>query len=126
MPRRARQLLGQQARRLRGVSPRELFKRIRAVHPGLRKMEIQVVGEDISQDEFTAEMGWQTACSRRSDVRRGKNPPLGETASSRDSLSGSKHKKNIRAQVLKAGRMPQLPKDEIKNYRQTERRTQHQ
>ncbi|KAH7940348.1 hypothetical protein HPB52_023535 [Rhipicephalus sanguineus] len=77
-------------------------------------MEVHVVGENISQDELTAEMGWQTARSRRSEVQRGKNPPLGNAPSSQNSLSSSKPEKNIKSQVLKAGRMPQLPKDEIR------------
>ncbi|KAH7956403.1 hypothetical protein HPB52_008868 [Rhipicephalus sanguineus] len=77
-------------------------------------MEVHVVGETISQDEFTAEMGWQTARSRRSEVQRGKDPPHGDAPSSQNSPYSSKPKKNIKSQVLKAGRMPQLPKDEIR------------
>ncbi|KAL1468226.1 hypothetical protein MTO96_025596 [Rhipicephalus appendiculatus] len=57
-------------------------------------MEIQVAGQDISPEAFTAEPGWITARSRRSTDN---STPTDEPRSP------------ARQPVLKAGRMPQLP-----------------
>ncbi|KAL1436897.1 hypothetical protein MTO96_049289 [Rhipicephalus appendiculatus] len=77
-------------------------------------MEVHVEGEYITQDELTAEMGWHTARSRRPAGRRGRNSFPSDSAQTQESSSKPKPKKNVKAQVLKAGRMPPLPKDEIK------------
>ncbi|KAH7933748.1 hypothetical protein HPB49_016773 [Dermacentor silvarum] len=77
-------------------------------------MEVQVIGEDITPEEMTAEMGWRTARSRRPDEKRGQNSSRDDPPHSQDSRSRSKTRKNVKSQVLKAGRMPQLPKNEIK------------
>ncbi|KAH7945784.1 hypothetical protein HPB49_020558 [Dermacentor silvarum] len=77
-------------------------------------MEVQVIGEDITPEEMTAEMGWRTARSRRPDEKRGQNSSRDDPPQSQDSRSRSKTRKNVKSQVLKAGRMPQLPKNEIK------------
>ncbi|KAH7959457.1 hypothetical protein HPB49_011300 [Dermacentor silvarum] len=71
-------------------------------------------GEDITPEEMTAEMGWRTARSRRPDEKRGQNSSRDDPPQSQDSRSRSKTRKNVKSQVLKAGRMPQLPKNEIK------------
>ncbi|XP_040358850.1 uncharacterized protein LOC121047576 [Ixodes scapularis] len=77
-------------------------------------MEVQVIGEDITPEEVTAEMGWRTARSRRPDKKPGQNSSHDDPPQSQDSRSRSKTRKNVKSQVLKAGRMPQLPKNEIK------------
>ncbi|KAL1441910.1 hypothetical protein MTO96_008178 [Rhipicephalus appendiculatus] len=77
-------------------------------------MEVHVEGEYITQDELTAEMGWHTSRSRRPAGRRGRNSSPSDSPQTQESGSKPNPKKNVKAQVLKAGRMPPLPKDEIK------------
>ncbi|CAN7950134.1 unnamed protein product, partial [Ixodes hexagonus] len=77
-------------------------------------MEVQVIGEDITEEELTAEMGWRAARSRRSRAKRGQNSSHDDPPQSQDARSRSKTRKNVKSQVIKAGRMPQLPKNEIK------------
>ncbi|KAL1476892.1 hypothetical protein MTO96_018034 [Rhipicephalus appendiculatus] len=77
-------------------------------------MEVHVEGEYITQDELTAEMGWHTARSRRPAGRPGRNSSPSDSPQTQESSSKPKPKKNVKAQVLKAGRMPPLPKGEIK------------
>ncbi|KAL1424572.1 hypothetical protein MTO96_020040 [Rhipicephalus appendiculatus] len=77
-------------------------------------MEVHVEGEYITQDELTAEIGWHTYRSRRPAGRRGRNSSPSDSPQTQESSSKPKPKKNVKAQVLKAGRMPPLPKDEIK------------
>ncbi|KAH7946418.1 hypothetical protein HPB49_024605 [Dermacentor silvarum] len=77
-------------------------------------MEVQVMSEDITPEEMTAEMGWRTARFRRPDEKCGQNSSREDPPQSQDSRSRSKTRKNVKSQVLKAGRMPQLPKNEIK------------
>ncbi|KAH7965213.1 hypothetical protein HPB49_004706 [Dermacentor silvarum] len=79
-----------------------------------RKMEVQVIGEDIAPEELTAEMDWHTACSRRPDEKRGQNASRDDPPQSQNSRSRSKTMKTSKYQVSEAGRMPQLPKNEIK------------
>ncbi|KAG0411318.1 hypothetical protein HPB47_011558 [Ixodes persulcatus] len=79
-----------------------------------RRMDVQVISEDITPEEVTAEMGWRTAHSRRPDKKRGQTSSHDDPPQSQDSHSRSKTRKNVKSQVLKAGRMPQLPKNEIK------------
>ncbi|KAL1473176.1 hypothetical protein MTO96_038868, partial [Rhipicephalus appendiculatus] len=59
-------------------------------------------------------MGWHTARSRRPAGRRGRNSSPSDSPQTQESSSKPKPIKNVKAQVLKAGRMPPLPKDEIK------------
>ncbi|KAH7983359.1 hypothetical protein HPB52_011454 [Rhipicephalus sanguineus] len=77
-------------------------------------MEVEVEGEEITQEELTAERGWHTARSRRRDGRGGKNSSPSASPQTQESCSRTIPKKNVKAQVLKAGRMPPLPKNEIK------------
>ncbi|KAH7956148.1 hypothetical protein HPB52_006506 [Rhipicephalus sanguineus] len=77
-------------------------------------MEVEVEGEKITQEELTAERGWHTARSRRRDGRGGKNSSPSASPQTQESCSRTTPKKNVKAQVLKAGRMPPLPKNEIK------------
>ncbi|KAH7939475.1 hypothetical protein HPB52_012841 [Rhipicephalus sanguineus] len=77
-------------------------------------MEVEVEGEEITQEELTAERGWHTARSRRRDGRGGKNSSPSASPQTQESCSRTLPKKNVKAQVLKAGRMPPLPKNEIK------------
>ncbi|CAN8024118.1 unnamed protein product, partial [Ixodes persulcatus] len=77
-------------------------------------MDVQVIGEDITPEEVTAEMGWRTARSCRPDKKRVQNSSHDDPPQSQDSRSRSKTRKNVKSQLLKVGRMPQLPKNEIK------------
>ncbi|KAL1441318.1 hypothetical protein MTO96_008730 [Rhipicephalus appendiculatus] len=76
-------------------------------------MEIQVAGQDISPEAFAAEPGWITARSRRST--RGTNlTPTDESSQAPSNRPRSRARQRVKAQVLKAGRMPQLPTEDIK------------
>ncbi|KAL1467754.1 hypothetical protein MTO96_041951 [Rhipicephalus appendiculatus] len=81
------------------------------------RMNVQVMGEDISAEEITEDAGWKTAGTRRSRTRhRAADSPNNIDASPNKlgiSQQGTKPK-NVRGQVIKAGRMPKLPKEDIK------------
>ncbi|KAK8776522.1 hypothetical protein V5799_030133 [Amblyomma americanum] len=80
-------------------------------------MNVQVMGEDISADEITEEAGWKTAGARRSRPRdHGANSTHDIDARANApgiSQQGTKLK-HVKGKVIKAGRMPRLPKEEIK------------
>ncbi|KAL1414609.1 hypothetical protein MTO96_007284 [Rhipicephalus appendiculatus] len=81
------------------------------------RMNVQVMGEDISAEEITEDAGWKTAGTRRSRTRhRAADSPNDNDASPNKlgiGRQGTKPK-NVRGKVIKAGRMPKLPKEDIK------------
>ncbi|KAL1440279.1 hypothetical protein MTO96_001219 [Rhipicephalus appendiculatus] len=77
-------------------------------------MEYQVLGVDIDPEEITPDQGWQTASSRRvltQNVGPKPTPPY-------DALKRDEHKprdcENVKNKIIRASRMPQLPKDDIR------------
>ncbi|XP_037560852.1 uncharacterized protein LOC119439967 [Dermacentor silvarum] len=81
------------------------------------RMSVQLMGEDISPDEITEEAGWKTAGARRSRPRnRGENQTH-DIDTRTDTLGTGQQvtrARYIKGKVIKAGRMPRRPKDEIK------------
>ncbi|KAH7959521.1 hypothetical protein HPB49_011593 [Dermacentor silvarum] len=79
-------------------------------------MSVQLMG-DISPDEITEEAGWKTAGARRSRPRNRWENLTHDIDARTDNLGTSQQgtkPKYIKGKVIKAGRMPRLPKDEIK------------
>ncbi|KAH7936820.1 hypothetical protein HPB49_005576 [Dermacentor silvarum] len=66
---------------------------------------------EVSQCELLSTIRAVRPSQRMMEIQ---NPPLGETLSSQGCRFNSKPKKNTKSQVLKAARLRQLPKDEIK------------
>ncbi|KAL1432477.1 hypothetical protein MTO96_013233 [Rhipicephalus appendiculatus] len=81
------------------------------------RMNVQVMGEDISAEEITEDAGWKTAGTRRSRTRHRAADSPNDIDASPNKLGigrqGTKPK-NVRGKVIKAGRMPKLPKEDIK------------
>lgn len=81
------------------------------------RMNVQVMGEDISPEEITAESGWKIAGERRSRPRH-RGTDSAPVVDARSNKPGSDCQattyKNVKGQVIKAGRMPMLPKEETK------------
>ncbi|KAH7939379.1 hypothetical protein HPB52_011673 [Rhipicephalus sanguineus] len=75
------------------------------------------MGEDISAEELTEDAGWKTAGTRRSRTRH-RAQDLPHDIDARTDMLGSGRQgtkpKNVKGKVIKAGRMPRLPKEDIK------------
>lgn len=80
-------------------------------------MSVEVIGEDISADAITEEAGWKTAGTRRSRPRH-READLTNDIDARTNALGTGQQgaksRNVKGKVIKAGRMPKLPKEEIK------------
>ncbi|KAH6932349.1 hypothetical protein HPB50_004878 [Hyalomma asiaticum] len=80
-------------------------------------MTVEVIGEDFSADAITEEAGWKTAGARRSRPRHREADLANDIDASTNVLGtgqqGAKSR-NVKGKVIKAGRMPKLPKEEIK------------
>ncbi|KAH6939930.1 hypothetical protein HPB50_022668 [Hyalomma asiaticum] len=80
-------------------------------------MTVEVIGEDISADAITEEAGWKTAGARRSRPRHREAELANVIDASTNALGtgqqGAKSR-NVKGKVIKAGRMPKLPTEEIK------------
>lgn len=77
------------------------------------------MGEDITPEEVTEDRGWQSAGARRAGARSaGANPngaTLNETKSTTaEAPRGRNSGNNIKARIIRAGRMPQLPREDTK------------
>lgn len=75
------------------------------------------MGEDISPDEITEEARWKTAGARCSRPRNRWENQTHDIDTRTDTLGTGQQitkPKYIKVKVIKAGRMPRLPKDEIK------------
>ncbi|KAK8779200.1 hypothetical protein V5799_019457 [Amblyomma americanum] len=75
------------------------------------------MGEDISAHEITEDAGWKSAGARRSRPRdRGANSTHDIDARTNAPGTGQQgtKPKHVKGKVIKAGRMPRLPKEEIK------------
>ncbi|KAH8038249.1 hypothetical protein HPB51_000190 [Rhipicephalus microplus] len=77
-------------------------------------MEIQVAGQDVSPRNVTTEYGWLTARSRRSLRGTDNSTHTNESSQAPSNKPRSQAKQRVKAQVLKAGRMPPLPTEDIK------------
>ncbi|KAH7973098.1 hypothetical protein HPB52_021595 [Rhipicephalus sanguineus] len=77
-------------------------------------MEVLVAGQDISPEEVTAESGWLTARSRRPTRGTDNSIPIDESPQAPSNKPRSRARQRVKAQVLKAGRMPPLPTEDIK------------
>ncbi|KAH6920197.1 hypothetical protein HPB50_028815 [Hyalomma asiaticum] len=76
-------------------------------------MEYQVHGEDISEEEFSQDQGWQSAGARRAGAKTrtaDSNAPSPQPGSRRGNSGGAA----LKSKVLRAGKMPSLPRDDIK------------
>ncbi|KAH6927906.1 hypothetical protein HPB50_009839 [Hyalomma asiaticum] len=80
-------------------------------------MTVEVIGEDISADAITEESGWKTAGARRSRPRH-READLANDIDARTNALGTGQQgaksRDVKGKVIKAGRMPKLPKEEIK------------
>ncbi|KAH7939356.1 hypothetical protein HPB52_011386 [Rhipicephalus sanguineus] len=80
-------------------------------------MEVSVEGEELLPEMFSEDLGWQTAVARRSS-RRAAGTVESKKEDVRPSASTSAgHRQNgewNKKRVIKAGRMPPLPKDDAK------------
>ncbi|KAH6938983.1 hypothetical protein HPB50_015344 [Hyalomma asiaticum] len=80
-------------------------------------MTVEVIGEDISADAITEEAGCKTAGARRSRPRP-REVDLANDIEARTSALGTGQQgaksRNVKGKVIKAGRMPKLPKEEMK------------
>ncbi|XP_070393246.1 uncharacterized protein [Dermacentor albipictus] len=76
-------------------------------------MEYQVAGEDISPAEVTQDQGWQSAGARRvgAKTRTADTNALSLQPGARRGKSGGAA---LKSRVIRAGRMPSLPRDDIK------------
>ncbi|KAK8759081.1 hypothetical protein V5799_003287, partial [Amblyomma americanum] len=80
-------------------------------------MNLQVMGEDISADENTEEAGWNTAGARHSrprDHAPNSTHDIDARANSPGTGQQGTKPEHVKGKVIKAGRMPRLPKEEIK------------
>lgn len=77
-----------------------------------------MIGTDISPEEITEEAGWRNARARMTQTLRGNaaSPREARLTEHRESFNqqGTTTKKNAKTRVIKASRMPQLPKEDIK------------
>ncbi|KAH7983207.1 hypothetical protein HPB52_010171 [Rhipicephalus sanguineus] len=76
-------------------------------------MAYQVHGEDNSEEEFSQDQGWQSAGARRAGAKTrtaDSNVPSPQTGSRRGKSGGAA----LKSKVLRAGKMPPLPRDDIK------------
>ncbi|KAL1431996.1 hypothetical protein MTO96_013666 [Rhipicephalus appendiculatus] len=76
-------------------------------------MEYQVHGEDISEEEFSQDQGWQSAGARRAGAKTrtaDSNAPSPQPGARRGKSAGAA----LKSKVLRAGKMPSLPRDDIK------------
>ncbi|KAH7974037.1 hypothetical protein HPB49_008738 [Dermacentor silvarum] len=82
-------------------------------------MEVSVVGEDIPPELFTEDMGWQTTVVRRpanKDTRARSLVTKMESVRPKAEVSAGVRKSGdrVKRQLIKAGRMPPLPKEDAK------------
>ncbi|KAH7935591.1 hypothetical protein HPB52_010177 [Rhipicephalus sanguineus] len=85
-------------------------------------MEYQAAGEDIAPEEITEEMGWRTAGARRAGSQRRDDALTSAVVlldgsvleGARPNGHGATPKTRVQLGVIKASRMPPLPREEIK------------
>ncbi|KAH7966669.1 hypothetical protein HPB49_018485 [Dermacentor silvarum] len=77
-------------------------------------MDVHVAGQDISPEEVTAQSGWLTARSRRSKRGTDNLTATDESSQAPSNRPRSRARQPVKTQVLKAGRMPPLPTEDIK------------
>ncbi|KAL1473185.1 hypothetical protein MTO96_022445 [Rhipicephalus appendiculatus] len=111
---------------LRGKSQGDCFRGVCCKKPDIRRkqckapaaMEVQVDGTDISPTEISEEAGWCTIAPRERRSSQGKHANPNTAAASQAGVGGTnKAQRGPRAhkqQVLKAGKMPALPRDHHK------------
>ncbi|KAH7964906.1 hypothetical protein HPB49_002468 [Dermacentor silvarum] len=77
-------------------------------------MDVHVAGQDILPEEVTAQSGWLTARSRRSKRSTDNLTATDESSQAPSNRPRSRARQPVKSQVLKAGRMPPLPTEDIK------------
>ncbi|KAH6937758.1 hypothetical protein HPB50_004019 [Hyalomma asiaticum] len=96
---------------------RSLSEEAAAAYDRDSRMSVEVIGEDISADAITEEAGWKTAGARRSRPRHREADSANDIDTRTNALGtgqqGAKSR-NVKGKVIKAGRMPKLPKEKIK------------
>lgn len=82
-------------------------------------MEVTVDGEDIHPELVCEDLGWQQAVSKRSG-KRGETALayIKESSGAKPNMDAARHNgaraAQLKGKILKAGRMPRLPKEEAK------------
>ncbi|KAL1445149.1 hypothetical protein MTO96_045169 [Rhipicephalus appendiculatus] len=80
-------------------------------------MEVSVDGEELLPEMFLEDLGWQTAVARRSSKRAASAAESKKEEVRPSATTSTGHRKNgewNKRRVIKAGRMPPLPKDDAK------------
>ncbi|KAL1482483.1 hypothetical protein MTO96_033765 [Rhipicephalus appendiculatus] len=80
-------------------------------------MEVSVEGEEFPPEMFSEDLGWQTAVARRSSKRAASAAESKKEEVRPSATTSAGHRKNgewNKRRVIKAGRMPPLPKDDAK------------
>lgn len=73
-----------------------------------------MVGDDITPEEMTKDHGWQSAGARKAGVRLAGANHDGMKSTTSDAPRGRNGGKNIKTRILRASRMPQLPREDTK------------
>ncbi|KAL1417179.1 hypothetical protein MTO96_000660 [Rhipicephalus appendiculatus] len=82
-------------------------------------MEVTVDGEDLPPELFSKDFGWQTAVARRSSnkatvARSLETKTAGFAPNAGGSAGGRQNGERVKKKVIKAARMPPLPKEDAK------------
>ncbi|KAH7951375.1 hypothetical protein HPB52_008319 [Rhipicephalus sanguineus] len=77
-------------------------------------MECHVSGEDIDPEEITPDQGWQTASSRRALTQKVGSKPTPPNGALKHRGNKPCDIENVKNKIIRASRMPQLPKDDIR------------
>ncbi|KAH7968565.1 hypothetical protein HPB52_009680 [Rhipicephalus sanguineus] len=77
-------------------------------------MEYHVSGEDIDPEEITPDQGWQTASSRRALTQKEDSKPTPPNGALKHGGNKPCDSENVKNKIIRASRMPQLPKDDIR------------
>lgn len=77
-------------------------------------MEYHVSGEDIDPEEITPDQGWQTASSRRALTQKVDSKPTPPNGALKHGGNKPCDSENVKNKIIRASRMPQLPKDDIR------------
>ncbi|KAH7935460.1 hypothetical protein HPB52_008378 [Rhipicephalus sanguineus] len=77
-------------------------------------MECYVSGEDIDPEEITPDQGWQTTSSCRALTQKVGSKPTPPNGALKHGGNKPCDSENIRNEIIRASRMPQLPKDDIR------------
>ncbi|KAH7982322.1 hypothetical protein HPB52_004085 [Rhipicephalus sanguineus] len=76
--------------------------------------ECHVSGEDIDPEEITPDQGWQTVSSRRALIQKLGCKPTPPNGALRRGGNKPCDSENVKNKIIRASRMPQLPKNDIR------------